>query len=174
VIQRLSPNMRKGAAGIVLVGASLVAFVGGHEGERLVVYKDIVGVPTVCDGHTGADVVMGARWTHEECVAIEKKDLASAGTAVLACVHAPLNQNQYDAFTSLAYNIGAHAFCGSTLAKIANTGDVPRACPEILKWDMAGGKHVPGLANRRYDEFALCLRPVGAPAANAPSFKAAA
>jgi lysozyme len=174
VISRLSPAARKGSAGLVLASAALMAFITGREGTRYDVYLDIVGVPTVCQGHTGPDVVIGERWTPQECAAVETNDIKTAGTAVLACITTPLNQNEYDAFTSLAYNIGAHKFCGSTLVKTANAGDLPGACAQILRWNQAGGRVVQGLDNRRRAEYAMCTRPVAAPAANAPTFKAAA
>ena len=173
MISRMSPGARKGAAGLTLVSAALLAFLGAHEGERLTVYRDIVGVPTVCKGHTGPDVVMGQTWTLKQCAAVEARDVAATGAAVLECVHVPLNQNQYEAFTSFAYNVGEHAFCTSTMARLANAGNIPAACDQMLRWNMAGGRVVQGLENRRIDERALCLRPA-AHAANDAVFSAAA
>jgi lysozyme len=43
--------------------------------------------------------------------------------AVKQCVTVPLAQYEYDAYISLAYNIGPTAFCGSTLVRLLNAGD---------------------------------------------------
>jgi lysozyme len=48
------------------------------------------------------------------------------------------------------------AFCHSTLNKKLNSGDYDGACKELLKWDKAGGKVLPGLVKRRQEEYAQC------------------
>jgi len=156
----VTPNTKKGAAAIVVAGASLLAFIGNWEGSRNEVYVDIVGVPTVCEGHTGPDVKLGEVWSKERCDAILRKNVDRFGAAVLRCVQVPINQNQYDAFVALAFNIGENAFCGSTLVKLANAGDLAAACDQILRWNRAGGREVRGLTNRRKAERELCLKPV--------------
>ena len=69
----------------------------------------------------------------------------------------PLHQHEYDAFLSLAYNIGPGAFCGSTLVRKLNAEDYAGACAEILRWDKAGGKTVAGLTKRRQAEYRQCM-----------------
>jgi lysozyme len=69
----------------------------------------------------------------------------------------PLHQHEYDAFLSLAYNIGAGAFCGSTLVRKLNTGDYTGACAEILRWDKFQGQPLRGLTLRRQAEHRQCL-----------------
>ena len=71
----------------------------------------------------------------------------------------PLAQHEFDAFASLAYNIGAPAFCGSTLVKRlqATPPDYPGACAQILRWTYAGGKVEPGLLARRKTEYRQCM-----------------
>lgn len=155
----MTPNARKGAAAVVVASAGLLAFIGRWEGSRNEVYLDIVGVPTVCEGHTGPDVKPGDVWTKEQCDAILRKNVSRFSAAVLRCVQVPINQHQYDAFVALAFNIGESAFCGSTLVKLANAGDLVGACDQILRWNRAGGRVVRGLANRREAERELCLRP---------------
>lgn len=156
-------QVRKGVAGLVLASAALVGFISGWEGTSYPVYRDIVGIPTVCEGHTGPDVRVGDVWSKERCDAILVKNIDRFSDAVLRCVQVPINQNQYEAFVALAFNIGSSAFCSSTLVRVANTGNLSGACEQILRWNRAGGRMVQGLVNRRHAERDLCLRPVQSP-----------
>lgn len=74
-----------------------------------------------------------------------------------ACITVPLTQNEFDAYMSLAYNIGTAAFCKSTLVKKLNAGNYAAACSEILRWKYAKGRVVKGLENRRFKEYQLCM-----------------
>jgi lysozyme len=69
-----------------------------------------------------------------------------------------VNQNQFDAMVSLAYNIGVGAFSNSTLLKRVNAKDFIGAGNEFLKWDKSGGKPLLGLTRRRQREKELFLR----------------
>ena len=72
-------------------------------------------------------------------------------------VNIPLNQNQFDALVSLAYNIGTGAFNKSTLVKKLNAGDILGAADQFDVWVNAGGKRMQGRVNRRAKEKALFL-----------------
>lgn len=149
-------------ASVVLAGASLLAILNTWEGNEYEVYNDIVGVPTVCQGITGKQVVAGKTYTPAECADLNAKAAAAHGAGFLACVDPDvqrrLKQNQYDAFASWTYNVGITAACKSTAVKKLNAGDTPAACGELLKWNKAGGKVVKGLDNRRRAEYALCIQ----------------
>ena len=68
----------------------------------------------------------------------------------------PLNDNQFSACVSLAYNIGTGAFNGSTLLKKLNVNPNDEAIfEEFLKWNKAGGKVLQGLVIRRNKEARL-------------------
>lgn len=67
--------------------------------------------------------------------------------------------NQAAAFTSLTFNAGVSAFCGSTMARKANAGDRPGSCAALLMWVYAGGRKIQGLVNRRNAEYRLCMTP---------------
>jgi lysozyme len=54
--------------------------------------------------------------------------------AVKRCVTVPLHQAEYDQYVRLAHNIGAGAFCGSTVVKEANRQNYRSACEHILDW----------------------------------------
>jgi len=68
-----------------------------------------------------------------------------------------ITQNQFDALTSFAYNVGIGNFINSTLLKKLNEKDFKGASLEFPKWIRAGGKVLKGLVNRRAKERALFL-----------------
>ena len=147
--QKLIASIGASAAAIV------TAFVAQHEGLRLWAYRDPVGVLTACYGHTGPDVQPGQTYTPAQCREMLERDLARHAQA-LACIHRPLTDGQKAAFVSFAYNVGPQAFCGSTLARKANAGDLAGACAELDKWVYAKGQRLPGLVKRRAAERAMC------------------
>jgi lysozyme len=61
------------------------------------------------------------------------------------------------AITDFCFNLGAARYRASTLRKRIDAGDVERAREEILKWNKAGGRVLPGLVKRRAAERALFL-----------------
>ena len=143
-----------------------------HEGVRLTAYPDPAtkGEPfTIGCGHTSAagppKVTKGMTITAEECDAILSRDLTTFEKAVLKAVTAPLNQNQFDALVSLAFNIGAGNFSKSTLVKKLNARDYRGAADQFTVWNKAAGKVMKGLVNRRADERALFLKVSSEPAA---------
>ena len=85
-----------------------------------------------------------------------QRDASEAERAVKRCAPVPMHQHEYDAFVSLAYNIGESAFCKSTLARKLNAGDYAGACREILKWDKFRGQPLRGLTMRRQAEYQQC------------------
>jgi len=68
-------------------------------------------------------------------------------------VTAPVDQNQFNALVSLAYNIGPANFQKSTLLKKVNFNhNDPSIRAEFLKWNKAGGQVLKGLTIRRKAE----------------------
>ena len=68
-------------------------------------------------------------------------------------VTSPLNQNQFNALVSLAYNIGIAAFTNSTLLKKVNINHNDKSIElEFLKWNKVNKKEVAGLTRRRLYE----------------------
>jgi lysozyme len=127
------------------------------EGCRLEAYQDVAGIWTVGYGQTGPGIVEGTRVSQGVANAMLKDTLSHLGDDLFALVGWRLNQNQYDALISFVYNVGLHAFKGSTLLKKILAYDIPGAAEEFLKWDHAGGKVVEGLTKRRQAERALFL-----------------
>lgn len=85
-------------------------------------------------------------------------DLKKFEAAANSAVKRPLNQNQFDALVSLAYNIGTSAFSQSTLVKKLNAHDIRGAADQFDVWVNAGGKRMQGLVNRRNKEKQLFLK----------------
>jgi len=143
--------------GITVVSAALLAALTQLEGTRYVPYEDIVNVWTVCQGYAGKDVVKGRTYSPAECKALAESQLAEKGAEVLRCTKVDISQNEYDAYTLFAYNVGTTAFCNSSLLKKLNQGDHVGACNGLLAWRYAGGKEVRGLLLRREFERKICL-----------------
>ena len=161
-------------AGVILIGAALAAVflnrknIGSlimklsdnglsllerREGVRLKPYLDAAGKPTIGYGHLilpGENFSAGI--SEAQARELLRVDTEKAQKAVRDAVSHPLNQNQFDALVSLAFNIGANAFRGSTLVKLLNQGYVAAAAEQILAWKYAGGK--PVLLARRQAEKA--------------------
>lgn len=144
------------AAGVAAVLVLAAAIVKPWEGKENDPYRDIVGVLTVCYGHTGG--IENRRYTDAECDALLGKDLAEAHSHVKRCITKPLPVGAEAAFISAAYNIGPKVVCGSTLQRKANAGDIKGACGQLLNWVYAGGKKVKGLVNRRQAEYKVCMQ----------------
>lgn len=71
-------------------------------------------------------------------------------------VTAPVDQNQFNALVSIAYNIGPANFQKSTLLKKVNFNhNDPSIRAEFLKWNKAGGQVLKGLTIRRTAEADL-------------------
>lgn len=67
----------------------------------------------------------------------------------------PLEQSQLDALTSFAYNLGFGALAASTLWRKLQARDVAGAAAQFDRWNLGGGKVLPGLVKRRAAERAL-------------------
>ena len=104
-------------------------------------------------------VKMGDIMTREEADARLIEELRPYEMAVWqACTNEP-NQNEFDAMTSLAYNIGTAGFKRSTVLKAHNRGDKQAAARAFGLWNKSGGKVYAGLTKRRAEESALYLTP---------------
>ena len=141
-------------AALALSAAGLIG-ITQYEGFRQVAYNDGVGVTTIGFGTT-AGVKPGDTVTVERALIFALNDATKHGDAVKRCVKVPLHQHEFDAYTSLAYNIGPTAFCNSTVVKRANALDYEGACVAIERFNKAGGKVLRGLVKRRAAERAMC------------------
>lgn len=158
-------NKAVGLSAIVgtLAAGILYVTIPADEGMVYVGYLDIAKIPTKCAGDT-SNVVVGKRYTPEECRASLDRQLIAHAKPVMECVP-QLKQAGRDyqraASVSIAYNIGTTAFCKSTAAKRFRAGDWRGGCNAFLSWDKArvNGvlRPVKGLTLRRQRERALCM-----------------
>lgn len=134
-----------------------IKLIQSFEGCLLVGYKDAVGVPTIGWGHTG-NVVVGQRITQERADELLKQDLKRFVDGVND-LDLKLNQNQFDALCSFAYNTG-----NGTLRKLVqgrSLAQIAQALPLYNKGRIDGELRVlNGLTRRRNAEKDLFLKPV--------------
>jgi lysozyme len=111
-------------------------------------------VPTIGWGHTGDDVYMGLVWTREQADAAFARDLSERfePTVNRVCDGVPTTQGQFDAMVCLTYNIGAHGFASSEVAKRHRAGDYNAAADAFEHWDHYHGEVNEALHNRRVVE----------------------
>lgn len=142
-------------ASLVLSALALVG-IATHEGYSDDPIIPVKGdVPTIGFGTTEG-VKAGDKTNPVAALQRAYQDIAKKETAIKKCVKVPLYQYEYDAYVSLAYNIGTGNFCSSTLVKKLNAKDYAGACKEILRWNRAQGRVIRGLTIRREAEYAKC------------------
>lgn len=127
-----------------------------YEGYRAMAYKDSAGVWTIGYGHTRT-AEPGMQITEDQAESLLRDDLTTAEAAVSDLVTARLNQNQFDALVSFAFNLGRGALSTSTLLKDVNGARHEYAPRELTRWVHAGGRPLLGLARRRVAEAQLYL-----------------
>lgn len=135
-----------------------LALIKRWEGCRLTAYRDVAGVLTIGYGSTGPHVRPGLRITQGEAERLLLRDLARFERAVATLVTVPLNDGQFAALVSFAFNVGEGALGRSTLLKRLNAGDLTAVPGELMKWVNASGRKVAGLVNRRSAEAGLWAR----------------
>lgn len=131
-----------------------IAFIRQWEGCKLTAYKDGGGVWTIGVGHTG-DVKPGQTISQFEADELLKMDLEDHSIEHMLTV--PTKDCEYDAMSSLAFNIGMDRFRNSTCLKRHNLGNKIGAANAMLLWHFDNGKAVPGLMRRREAERRLYL-----------------
>jgi lysozyme len=150
------PKKNRTAVAALVVSAATLIGIAANEGYVGSTYKDAVGVPTIGFGET-KNVKMGQTTTPVRALITLEQSIDDHVKGMSACIKVPISQGEFDAYTSFTYNVGVHAFCTSALAAKLNSGDYAGACKELLKWDHAGGKVLPGLTRRRQEEYKKCL-----------------
>jgi lysozyme len=123
------------------------------EGRRNVPYYDVVKVLSVCDGHTGKDIVVKRVYSDAECDALTLKDVQKYVDGILAVSpHLAYHPMQFAATISFTYNVGVAGYQRSTVAVLFNKGDLVGACNFMMQY-----KKPPQIIGRRQKERALCL-----------------
>ena len=129
-----------------------------HEGLSLKPYLCPAKIPTIGYGNTyypnGKRVtLLDESITKEYALEIFKEIADRFAKAVSKLVVVPLNQNQFNALVSFAYNVGMANFQKSTLLKKVNKNKDDISIElEFNKWVFAKGVKLNGLVKRRKDE----------------------
>lgn len=164
-MNRPSPAHVRSTIAVMVLAASTLVGIALHEDYKEEAYIPAPGdVPTIGFGTT-AGVRMGDRTTPTRSLVRlldEVEGVYAAG--VKKCVTAPLYQHEYEAYVSLAYNIGVGTFCKKAqpgkppnLIDLINAGQYAEACKRIEAFKYGPGRKVlPGLVKRRTEERAIC------------------
>lgn len=125
-----------------------------YEKLRLTAYKARKSEKfwTIGWGHYGADVVQGAVITRAKADELFDKDVKKFEFAVDK-LHLDLNQNQYDALVSFAYNCGA-----ANLERLVSGRNKQQIADAMLLYNKSNGEVLSGLTRRRKEERALFLQ----------------
>jgi len=127
------------------------------EGFRSEAYLCPAGVPTIGYGHTD-NVSLGDTITEENALQLLIDELKYYEDGVKDLVEVDLNDNQFSALVSFAYNVGIGSLEKSTLLKKLNKKDYIGAAEEFARWNKGGGKVLPGLVIRREKEKQLFIK----------------
>lgn len=137
----------------------LTKLIKDSEGCKLTAYRDPVGILTIGYGCTGKGIKEGTIWTQEE--ADEQLKIRAESSLSDAIKASPSLLNVYPkkqaAIADFIYNIGLSAYKKSTLKRYIDQMQWQHASMEILKWDHAARKVLPGLTIRRKKEADLLL-----------------
>lgn len=126
------------------------------EGCRVNAYLCPAKVWTIGYGHTKT-VKPGQKITLESANQLLQQDVEVFEQAVVKLVKVPLNQNQFDALVSFAFNVGTGALANSTLLSLLNRKNYLGAAEQFLRWTKAGNVTLKGLVDRRKEEYKLFL-----------------
>jgi lysozyme len=135
-----------------------------HEGLSVFPYLCPAKVPTIGYGATyyldGTPVSMKDEAISEpEAEDLLEKMVARYAEGVNRYVQSSINQNQFDAIVSFAYNLGLGALKSSTLLRRINNNPCdPDIAYQFSRWNKAGGEVLRGLTKRRKEEAELYFR----------------
>lgn len=144
--------------------------------QYLKAYRDMVGIPTACDGVT-TGVKMGQTYTPAQCDAMLEREIIAHAAPLIKCVPGLYGrEKQIVAGVGLAYHLGPAGVCQSTIAKLWNAGKWREGCerfplfnkgtfpkprPGLTCEKRKDGRGwlcvVPGFVQRRARERATCL-----------------
>lgn len=125
------------------------------EGLELKAYLCPAGVWTIGYGHIKG-VKKGQVITQLEADNLLKEDLSSFEKGVTSLIKSNINENQFSALVSFAFNLGLANLKSSTLLRKVNSNPNDRTIvDEFIRWIYAGGKQLEGLKRRRQAEAYL-------------------
>ena len=163
---RPKPVPKKPAVKPTALSKEGAAFIARFEGFRGQLYNDAAGHATIgyghlvhhgpIDGSEPAEFRKGI--SQERALELLQADAANAAAEIARSVKVPLEQHQFDALVSFAFNVGNGAFRESTLLRLLNEGRYDAVEAQLARWNKAGGKTLQGLVNRRAAEAKLFNR----------------
>jgi len=116
------------------------------------------GAPwTIGYGTTGPHVTPETVWTEQMATAELDREIAqkAMGLFKISPQLAGASDRRIAALISFAYNCGLGNYRVSTLRKRVEAGDWAGTAEEIVKWNKAAGRVLPGLTRRRVAEAAF-------------------
>ena len=138
-----------------------IDLIKSFEGLFLKPYLDPVQITTIGYGTikypNGKAVTMkDPAITEAQAVEYLEHEVNEKAAAIEKMVKVPLNDNEFAALTSFAYNVGSGALEKSTLLKLLNGGsNRTQVADQFLRWNKAGGKVLLGLTKRRAADACL-------------------
>lgn len=145
---------------IAALSLSAAGFAGlsGYEGWSETATRPVpgdkctYGIGSTTDAD-GKPVRCGDRITPPKAIMLAVRDISIKERTLKRCITAPMYQYEYDAFTSLAYNVGAEAVCASSIPTKINRGDYAAACLTILDFDGMRDCSKPKVFNARKQAY---------------------
>ena len=143
-------------------GADLIK---SFEGCKLSAYKCSANKETIGYGNTfyedGTPVKLGDKITKEKADSLFELISDDFAKKVVPLLKSQVNENQFGAIVSFAYNAGIGNLKSSTLLKkVNNNPNDPDIRAQFERWNRAGGKVLAGLTRRRKAEADLYFKPV--------------
>ncbi|KKI42469.1 muraminidase [Obesumbacterium proteus] len=141
-----------------VTGEAGLRLIKEFEGLRLAKYLDAVGKWTIGYGH-----LILPNENYDQPISLDvanallRADLKRTEEGVKNSVTVTINQNQFDALVSFAFNLGVGNLKSSTLLRLLNEGNIFAAADQFLRWNKAGGRELPGLTRRRRAERDLFI-----------------
>lgn len=133
-------------------------FIQAWEGCSLKAYDDGTGVWTICWGHVEGVRIGDRAPNRAYCDKLLVSDLAKHYEPSVQALPLHLNQNQYDALVSVAYNLGTGIFAVShDLGRYLHAGQLQKAADSLLEYHNPGSNVSAGLLRRRKAERAMFL-----------------
>jgi lysozyme len=145
------------------VNADGYALLKKFEGCRLKAYLCPANVWTIGYGNTfyedGTKVKYGDVITQARAEELAKFIIDQFAITIAPFILQPLNENQFSACVSLAYNIGTAGFKRSSVFKKLNVNPLDATIADSFRlWNKGGGKVLKGLVRRREAEIQLYFK----------------
>ena len=138
-----------------------LALIKRFEGFRGSAYRCPAGLWTIGYGHTSRAgppaVTPNLRMTEAQAHGVLTADVERFARDVRLALRRDLNDQQFSALVSFAYNVGAGAFLASSVLKAVNAGDFDAVPRRLQLWIKGDGRVLPGLVKRRAAEAEMFM-----------------